>query len=163
MGIFGHNKSDGHPELVITNARVVNNTVYNCTTGTWGVYIPNGTGNEVYNNLWVDSYTPTSNITVAGTENSNTSINSFTAGLVGSNDKIYSSGDPFVNQAQGDFQLTGNTDPGTNFSTLFTADMVGNPYTTGTWDRGAFQYAQGSGGGNITLIAPTGLHVVAAP
>lgn len=159
MGFVGQ-LSNSDP---VVNARIYNNTIVNCTGNSganWGVFIDNGSGNQVYNNLWANAWavvyldaTGNGNVEDYNTESN---CNDHASSLVGPNDKIYASGDPFVNLAGNDFRLSGPTDPGLPLNAPYNVDMLGHTANdNGGWDRGALQYTADLGnsaaadGGNL--------------
>jgi len=65
------------------------------------------------------------------------------------------SGDPFVDDANDNFMLKANTQPGTDLGALYNADPDGN--IRGTWTRGAFEFGTLSTNPVLSLLPSTTL------
>ena len=126
------------------NMRIYNNSFVNINgTIVFTNFITRFGNNVVENNLFYNT-TASIDYTDIATNNYNYYINS--GGSHGeANGTSASSGNPFVNDAGLNFQLTANTPPGLSLSTPYNVDPNGvTRGSSGIWDIGTFQL-----GGNI--------------
>lgn len=116
------------------NIKIYNNTFANNPYGAPGISLGGGTGNEVYNNLWINTaQTPD----IAGaTHNYNGSSGS--ASLGETNQQLNIPTSIFNNYAGNDFTLKTNTNTGISLPAPYNVDMLGRTRTT--WSRGAYEY-----------------------
>lgn len=136
-GWTGGNDEEAH------NIKVYNNTFITVSDGTAALGSnPNiRSGLEARNNLFyaVDN--------VDGSIWTMTHNHYISSEVVGTNTST-SSGDPFEDFVNFDFQLTAGTTAGTTLVSPFDVDMLGNVRgADGTWDRGALEFVEGGGGG----------------
>ncbi len=114
------------------NCKVYNNTFAGYETGTAGVTINGGTGNEARNNLAYDidaTWGVSPNTSSNGEETTN----------------------PFVDYGGGNFHLS-TAIAGTSLSSPYNVDLDGvTRGADGTFDRGAYEYQAGGGGGTSPL------------
>jgi hypothetical protein len=137
------------------NFKIYNNTVYNQIGGSRGGvnFLIEHSGvthsnNWVYNNLWYNTYTAEHIFNDAG---SGADYNwYYLATHTAETHQQAGLSDPFVDKANDNYHLTGNTNPGTNLGAGYQTDMDGR--TRSNWDRGAFEYYVGGGGGVGILV-----------
>jgi len=73
----------------------------------------------------------------------------------GATDNVYTGIEPFVNSAQFDFRLKGQTQAGTSLPSPYNVDYAGTLRgLDGNWDRGAFEYV--SDEPFLTMLSPNG-------
>jgi hypothetical protein len=152
-----------------TNWLIYQNTIVNQGNGSSGMVIRTDQGASgdfhIINNLWYASLnTPAFQLTSGSTENFNSYLNSGSGGS-GSNDVRVSSGAPnpfsvWPTSGVGVFTLTSENSAWTGGQTLpfpYSVDVAQTKRgADGAWDRGAYQFASGSGVGNAPP-PPTGL------
>ena len=81
----------------------------------------------------------------------------FDSGTQSESGMEYGSGDPFVDRASGEYQLTDGTSAGVSLASTYNSDPMGiTRAVDGNWDRGAFEYggSSNSGGGSGTDAGP---------
>ena len=108
-----------------------------------------GYGNVVVNNLIYNSSSDVVHQSTGGaiSHSYNALFNSGTLSETGGQT---GSGNPFVNSAGGDYNLSSATNAGTTLSSPYSVDIEGNIRgADGVWDRGAYEF-----GGNNSLIRP---------
>ena len=122
-----------------TNCHVYNNTFINGTGGT-GIQFPDGSGNVICNNLWINCGNPPAINAGSGGTVSN---NAFGTGGNGSGASAQV-GVPttiFANYAGKDFTLATGTLAGSTLSAPYNVDLLGTYRgNDGVWDRGAYEY-----------------------
>lgn len=121
----------------VTNAKVYNNTIVDCTGSNQGTRFAmtgaSPSGNVHYNNLFYSC--------------ENYSHNGCTSDYNAHDDEQSESheqvlvADPFENYASDDFHLSAHTDSGTDLGSPYDEDMDG--VTRSNWDRGAYEYDDG--------------------
>jgi hypothetical protein len=144
-GIF----AAGSDCCVYANTKIFNNTIVNsgskifyaCNPGSIGC--PLSTGNVIENNLLYNSNaTILYNGATGNTNDFNAYFSATAAPLTEVHPQI-ATGDPFVNDAAGNFQLTSDlvVIPGLTLSAPFNIDPTGATRgADGTWQRGAFEF-----------------------
>jgi len=155
-GTFGN--GDSATANVINDSKFHHNTFINVSAVggvSSGIYLPNASGNLVYNNLWYQSEKVRLNTGGILEHSHNTAINSTEVVLTGANEENFTgAADPFVNWANGDVHLTTSTSAGRMLSAPLDVDPDGNIRgSDGRWDRGAFEYLA------TTPTAPSNLRI----
>ena len=141
-GVLGHtDETDG----ACTNIKFYHNTTVNIAGWRSGIYLPNNSNVEVYNNLWYycDNYTnlDEANLGILGAGinfDYNVYIDSPLNATTPATNDIIDTGDPFISWTDDNFKLTEQIvgyDLGTGG---WSTDMYGN--TRGNWTRGAIEY-----------------------
>ncbi len=156
----------GASQQVVANTRIYNNTILNSNGALlWeqniGVPVP-ASGNIIRNNLFYNQHgtAPVFNTNGGGTiDYGYNTFWSSSKTQAGATDQIVLSGNPFVNLTadplQGDFHLTGPTQPGLVLPAPYDIDFDGKPRgIAGNWTRGAFEFdilGDVSGDGRVTI------------
>jgi hypothetical protein len=177
MGVLGDARSDEQiadpywQQFPCNNIRFYNNTMVRVPGWNSAVFLPTGTGNRAYNNLWFNCTRYTADAAGDGHPNAafvgdidrdyNLFIGSLTDGQTLSANDLVAASDPFLDSANADLRLTGATVAGQSLASTaplstYDVDMLGAPRGgDGVWDRGALEYgvlpqeagaAGGSGG-----------------
>ncbi|MEK7609595.1 MAG: DUF4082 domain-containing protein [Patescibacteria group bacterium] len=126
-GVIGFGRND------CSNCKIYNNTFANSTYGASGIPLNGGSNNYVYNNLWINTNTPT----IAGATHDYNGF-SGSASLGEANQQLNIPTSIFNNYTGNDFTLKTNTNPGTLLPAPYNVDMLGRTRTT--WSRGAYEY-----------------------
>ncbi len=122
----------GFPTL--GNIKIHNNTFVNNPYGAPGISLGSGTGNDVYNNLWINTaQTPD----IAGATHNYNGF-SGSASLGEANQQLNIPTSIFTNYAGNDFTLKTNTIAGTPLPAPYNIDPLGR--IRATWSRGAYEY-----------------------
>lgn len=132
---------------VISNLKFYNNTIANVGGYNAGFnYLSRGTNNSIYNNIWYNSPAD-----LGGTHD----YNWFYGSRTQSEAHIQNgSGSPFVDIASKNFALKAATNSGTNLGAPYNVSIEGSPRgADGVWDRGAYEYGSGAGGGLVPVPA----------
>lgn len=131
VGFLGSGSSDGD----CTGCKFYNNTIVDggAFNGSDGVQFPDGSGNDVRNNLWISPAGPSIDIGSGST----LTHNATNQGSVGTSSQTITTS-IFVDYAGGDYRLATNTNAGVDLGAPYNTDMKGNTRTT--WSRGALEY-----------------------
>lgn len=177
MGVVGDARDDGQisdPDwrnYGCNDVLFYNNTVVRVPGWNSGIFLPVGTGNRAYNNIWYDCKRYTAD---AGGDNlPNTTFsefggnyaaidhdyNIFTFSLMSNQaraaNELLGGGDIFVGSASGNLALNIPTAPGLPLPSPYDTDQSGALRgADGSWDRGAFEYS-----GAYAPPPPTGLRI----
>lgn len=132
--------------------KIYNNTFVNGSNGNSGIAIGAGTGNEIWNNMWVNCVTVDF---IGATISTQHNYNAFSGGSTkgeangqsGITDAI------FVNYATRNLHLASNTNAGTTLSSPYDEDMDGVVRGSGgeDWSRGAYQLTDDPPPGDVTI------------
>lgn len=146
-----------------SNNKVYNNTIVGGTGYNAGTAWGSGTGNETYNNIWVNN----SALSLASPHNYNVFHDGNNRGEA--NAQLNFSSANFSNYTAGDFRLRSATISGIALAAPYNTDMLGVVRGAGgTFDRGAFEFGgvvtnQPPTNPPVTLPAPTNLRLVKLP
>ena len=137
-----------------TNIQFIGNSIINENQGYTSGWNFENTGSSltVENNLYYNSDAVNGSGGFTLTESNNTCLNTSCGEFSSNSDTKVTTNppNPFVDWANGSFQLTGeNSDwtSGITLSSPFNVDLAGDarPGADGTWDRGAFEYVVSNG------------------
>lgn len=136
-----------------SNIKVYNNTFVKSTEGGGGIAANAGSGNVVRNNLFVGVNSP--DISVGS--GSTITHNAYSSGSgSGSSTQVNVPTSIFVDYAGGNYRLASATTAGVTLASPYNTDLLGTTRgADGTWDRGAFEFGVGGGGGPLTFAVLT--------
>lgn len=142
-----------------SNWKIHNNTFVNFTDPGGGrgpkIFLKDGTGHSVQNNIWVNNAGVTHVLGSSYTLSHNSYYNTAVS-VTGTSDRTGLTSDPLVDWRNENFRLRGATDPGVSIAAA-AQDMLGlTRGADGTWDRGALE----NGGLATSLAAPTNVRIV---
>jgi hypothetical protein len=107
------------------------------------------TNNKVYNNLWYNCANATHVFNDGGTSEADYNWYYNTTHTAETHQQL-GGGDPFVNIANYDYHLAAHTSPGKDLGAGYQTDV--DSVTRSNWDRGAYEYYSGGGGGVGILV-----------
>lgn len=113
------------------NNKIYNNTFIRGVGFNSGTAFGTGTGNQVYNNLWINCST----VSFDGTHNYNAFSDANARGEANAQVSVQTS--IFTNYGGNDFTLASHTNAGVNLGAPYNVDLRG--VTRSTWDRGAYE------------------------
>jgi hypothetical protein len=121
---------------------IYNNTFYRIQGLYSGIVIQLGTGHRIKNNAWYDSVR--TNNSVDGEVTHNWYFDTMADGETGGAEQVCTAAcDIFIDPSKNDFRLKSGTSAGLTLPAPFDVDPDGVPRAAdGTWDRGAFAFAQ---------------------
>ncbi|MGZ3744181.1 MAG: hypothetical protein ACXWRA_10060 [Pseudobdellovibrionaceae bacterium] len=139
------------------NLRVYNNTFYNTTGRIFTTFAVRSGNNEVKNNLFYNSDSP--GFDDIQIHDYNHYINS--GGLHAEANGSTSIENPVVNASDLDFRLTTSTVTGVFLPAPYNLDPLGSMRgSSGTWDRGAYEFVSGQTVPPVMLAPPSNLRVI---
>lgn len=163
--------SNGGSNFVMKDVQIYNNTFVNCNSiiskqcDAGASACSQAAGNVFKNNLLVNSGV---DLVRNGGAAYDRDYNSYYAPIdpvpTESHGQVLSSSSPLVNINAGNYRLTAPTSPGVALSAPFDIDGDGvRRGGDGVWDRGAFEFSGGGGGGSdLPPSAPQGLRILSS-
>lgn len=135
IGYTGSSQSAGD----CTNSFIYNNTFVRGKGYNNGISCPQGSGNTIRNNLWINN---TASVSINVGSGSTITDNGFSGPTgQGSNAQVNIPSSIFTNYNAGDFTLATNTTSGVTLDPPYDKDLLGNSRRTGAWSKGAYQFS----------------------
>lgn len=118
-----------------TNCRIYNNTFVDGGEFNNGIAFPDGSGNIIQNNIWINC-----NVGINAGASATVSHNAFSGSTsIGTNVQNGLTTSLFVNYASKDFRLATATTAGATLAAPYDKDMLGTTRGQSGWDRGAYE------------------------